>query len=166
MMTAADVIEVYCACSDEGVTIWVDGGWAVDALLQEQTRSHNDLDIAVQQKDLPRLHELLARRGYRDIARDDTSPWNFVLGDPAGHEIDVHVIVLDADGNGSYGPKERGEMYPAASLMGEGTILNQKVRCISAEWIVRFKMPYIEKEKNRRDIDALRKRFEALKQIP
>ena len=92
MMTASDVIELYRACRDQGVVIWIDGGWAVDALLHAQTRSHSDLDIAVQQKDLPRLHELLARRGYADVPRGDTSSWNFVLGDSAGHEIDVHVI--------------------------------------------------------------------------
>jgi len=159
MMTASDVIELYRACRDQGVVIWIDGGWAVDALLHAQTRSHSDLDIAVQQKDLPRLHELLARRGYADVPRGDTSSWNFVLGDSAGHEIDVHVIVLDAEGNGIYGPRERGEMYPAASLTGEGTIMGQQVRCISAEWIVKFKLPYIENEKNRRDIDALKAKF-------
>src|SRR5262245_24594346 len=159
MMTATDVIEFYRACRDQGIAIWIDGGWAVDALLQAQTRFHNDLDIAVQQKDLPILHELLAGRGYADVPRDDASSWNFVLGDSAGHEIDVHVIVLDAEGNGLHGPRERGEMYPAASLAGEGTIMGQHVRCISAEWIVKFKMPYIENEKNRRDIEALKAKF-------
>lgn len=28
-----------------GVPFWVDGGWGVDALLGEQTRSHRDLDL-------------------------------------------------------------------------------------------------------------------------
>jgi lincosamide nucleotidyltransferase A/C/D/E len=31
----------------EGVRAWLDGGWAVDALLGRQTRLHSDLDLAV-----------------------------------------------------------------------------------------------------------------------
>jgi lincosamide nucleotidyltransferase A/C/D/E len=38
------------------VTVWVDGGWGVDALLGEQTRPHKDLDIAIEEKDLPSGH--------------------------------------------------------------------------------------------------------------
>jgi lincosamide nucleotidyltransferase A/C/D/E len=40
-----------------GIQIWIDGGWAVDALLQKQTREHRDLDIAVQRKDLIKLKD-------------------------------------------------------------------------------------------------------------
>jgi len=32
-----------------GIEIWLDGGWGVDALLGEQTRPHEDLDIVVEQ---------------------------------------------------------------------------------------------------------------------
>ena len=29
----------------DGIDVWLDGGWAVDRALGEQTRSHKDLDI-------------------------------------------------------------------------------------------------------------------------
>ncbi|WP_428847678.1 nucleotidyltransferase domain-containing protein [Nocardia tengchongensis] len=37
-MRADDVLAVHRACARAGLTIWIDGGWCVDALLGEQTR--------------------------------------------------------------------------------------------------------------------------------
>jgi lincosamide nucleotidyltransferase A/C/D/E len=39
-MRGADVIELYQALAAAGVDIWIDGGWAVDALVGRQTRRH------------------------------------------------------------------------------------------------------------------------------
>jgi hypothetical protein len=41
----------------------------------------------------------LCKEGYRDIKLEIARPWNFVL-DENGRQIDVHVIVLDHQGNG------------------------------------------------------------------
>ncbi|MDA1348786.1 MAG: aminoglycoside nucleotidyltransferase [Chloroflexi bacterium] len=158
-MTAEDVLDLYSSFESLGIRIWVDGGWGIDALLGEQTRPHADLDIAIQQKDLPALRELLAGRGYEDVERDDTSPWNFVLGDGNGHEVDVHAIVFDADGNGLYGPVEKGVMYPAASLTGTGTIDGRTVKCIAAEYMVKFHTGYELHDTDFADVTALCERF-------
>lgn len=158
-MATANVIDLYTRLSDLGVEIWIDGGWGVDALLGEQTRPHADLDIVIQQKDLPKLRELLEARRYEDVERDDTTPWNFVLGDHNGHEVDVHVIVFDADGNGLYGPPGKGVMYPVASLTGTGTIRGHRVRCISAEYMVRFHSGFELHDTDLRDVSALCERF-------
>ena len=158
-MTSADVIDLYAALQNQGVKIWVDGGWGVDALLGEQTRSHGDLDIAIEQKDVPMLRELLEGRGYREIKLEVARPWNFVLGDASGREMDVHVIVLTEQGDGLYGPAEKGEMYPAAALTGIGTIGGQTVRCISPEWAIQFHSGYELKEKDFRDVSALCAKF-------
>jgi lincosamide nucleotidyltransferase A/C/D/E len=160
MMTATDVVELYQALNDKGIQIWIDGGWAVDALLGRETRSHKDLDIAIQQKDVPKLRKFLAARGYNDVPRDDTSAWNFVLGDDQGREIDIHTIVFDAEGNGLYGPVEKGVMYPAASLAGTGMINGRPVKCISAEYMVKFKTGYKPAEKDFKDVAALCETFE------
>jgi len=85
--------------------------------------------------------------------------WNFVLGDAYGREIDVHVIVFDSQGNGIYGPKENGEMYPAASLTGTGLIEGRAVRCISPEWVLKFHSGYELKDKDFRDVYALCAKF-------
>jgi lincosamide nucleotidyltransferase A/C/D/E len=142
-----------------GITSWVDGGWAVDALLGQQTRPHEDLDIVIQEKDLPLLSNLLQSLGYQDVVRGDTCPWNFVKGNSDGLQVDVHVIVLDAQGNGIYGPAEKGEMYPAVSLLGKGTIDGHLVKCIAPEYLVAFHTGYAVDENDFKDVSALCARF-------
>src|SRR4051794_7917248 len=68
-MTATDVMDLHSAFAAAGILVWIDGGWAVDALLGRQTRQHDDLDIAVEERHVPALREILARRGYRDVPR-------------------------------------------------------------------------------------------------
>jgi lincosamide nucleotidyltransferase A/C/D/E len=158
-MNAVDVISLYSDLQKLSINIWVDGGWGVDALLGEQTRPHKDLDIAIQQQDIPRLRAFLEARGYKETKIEDARPWNFVLGDENGREIDVHVIVLDKEGNGIYGPVENGQLYPSASLSGKGVIQGEIVRCISAEWAVKFHSGYELKAKDFVDVSALCKKF-------
>ncbi len=158
-MTSAGVIELYSNLSDLGIQIWIDGGWGVDALLGKQTRYHNDLDIAIQEKDLPKFREFLEAKGYKEIKLEDAKPWNFVLGDNKGHKVDVHVIVLDNKGNGIYGLEENGQMYPADSLTGNGIIDDKPVKCISPEWMIKFHSGYEFKEKDFKDVSVLCKKF-------
>lgn len=158
-MNSVDVVDFYRTITQLGIELWIDGGWGVDALLGEQTRPHKDLDIAIQAKDVPLLRRFLQGRGYTDIKLEDARPWNFVLGDENGREIDVHVIVLDDQGDGIYGPPEKGEKYLAASLTGTGNIAGQAVRCISPEWMVKFHSGYDLKDKDFRDVAALCNKF-------
>jgi lincosamide nucleotidyltransferase A/C/D/E len=158
-MEAVDVLDLHNALQGIGVEIWIDGGWGVDALLEKQTRPHQDLDIAIQQKDVTKLVELLDAHGFQEIKLEIRRPHNFVLADNNGHEIDVHVIVLDEHGNGIYGPAENGEMYPAGALAGIGIIAGQTVRCISPEWTIKFHSGYDLKEKDFKDVSALCEKF-------
>ncbi len=156
-MDADQVVAIHTILQEHGIGVWVDGGWAVDALLGEQTRPHNDLDIVVETKDELALRELLGRQGYAEIAGGTF--WNFVLSEPGGLEVDVHVITLDHEGNGIYGPAERGVMYPAASLTGSGTVAGRAVKCISPEYLVGFHTGYPLTEQDFRDVYALHERF-------
>ena len=158
-MTGHDVIDLYQCLENLGVYVWIDGGWCVDALLGEQSRPHKDLDIAIQQKEVFKLRDALQERGYKDIKLEIARDWNFVLGDEHGREIDVHVIVLNSQGDGIYGPPENGEKYPAASLTGSGLIAGRTVRCISPEWMVKFHSGYELREKDFRDVRALCMKF-------
>ena len=158
-MAADYVLDLYNALQSSSVEIWLDGGWGVDALLEKQTRSHKDLDIAIQRKDVATLLELLDTRGYREIKLEIRRPHNFVLADNQGHEIDIHVIVMDEHGNGIYGPVENGEMYPAEALAGVGIIAGQPVKCISPEWAINFHSGYELKEKDYKDVSALCEKF-------
>ena len=91
-MSGDTVVELMQLFDQSGIEVFVDGGWGVEALLGEQTRSHLDLDIALEHKHVPKLRALLEARGYRDVPRDDTRDCNFVMGDEQGHEVDVHSI--------------------------------------------------------------------------
>jgi len=118
-----------------------------------------DFVVVTSSSHVASLLEALIARGYREVRLEDARPWNFVLGDESGREIDVHVVVLDENGNGVYGPPEKGEIYHAASLTGTGIIDGQTVRCISPEWAVKFHSGYEQKEKDFRDVSALCSKF-------
>jgi len=158
-MSAADAVALYDLFEDNGIRVWLDGGWGVDALLEEQTRDHTDLDIGIETSDLPRMRDLLEKKGFRDVPRNDTRPWNFVLGDDAGRLVDVHAIEFDAAGNGIYGPPENGEMYPARSLQGQGSIAGRPAWCLTPDKQVGFHSGYELSESDYHDVRALCQRF-------
>jgi len=154
MMASADVIDLYTKLENLGIKIWIDGGWAVDALLGKQTRSHADLDIAIQYKDIPKFREYLETQGYREVQRDEDKKWNFVLGDDNGREVDVHAFTFDDNGRVIEGIE-----YPNGSLTGTGIIDGQTVRCIDPEHLIKFHTGYKLKEKDFKDVAALCERF-------
>lgn len=137
-MTSSDAVGAYAALDAACIRVWIDGGWAVDALLGRQLRPHQDLDIALERSAVRRLREILAAKGYQQV-RDD-GEWNLVLADDEGHEIDVHVFVCDERGNIVDGIR-----YPSESLTGTGTLEGHVVRCISAKHMVAFLAPWIHK---------------------
>jgi lincosamide nucleotidyltransferase A/C/D/E len=157
--TLSDVLAFLDLTDSLRAGVWVDGGWAVDACLGRQTRRHADLDIAIEERHRDTLVVALRERAYDDVPRSDTRAWNFVLGDAHGRLVDFHVIVLDADGRGIYGPPEIGTSYPAAALAGRGTIGGRPVACISPEWLVRFHTGYEVDEDDWADVAALCERF-------
>jgi lincosamide nucleotidyltransferase A/C/D/E len=148
------VVQLMQLFDQHDIEVFVDGGWGVDALLGEQTRSHADLDIALQHKDVPKLRALLKTRGYRDVPRDDTRDCNFVMGDEQGHEVDFHSYTFDDQGKLVFGVE-----YPLDSLTSSGLIQGYPVKCISAEWLVKFHSGYELDENDYRDVAVLCKRF-------
>lgn len=158
-MTQSDVTNFLKLCSEHDVSVWIDGGWGVDALLGEQTRKHGDLDIAIEQRHVDDLESALIAKGYERIKREEERPHNFVLGDNHGHQIDFHVVVLDEAGNGIYGPPENGEKFPASSLKGKGKIGDLEVKCISPEDMVIFHTQYEPDQDDYHDVKLLCDRF-------
>jgi lincosamide nucleotidyltransferase A/C/D/E len=158
-MAADDVCGILGLLDARGIRVWLDGGWAVDACLGSQTRRHGDLDIVIEERDLPVTVAALRERGYVPVSRDDTRPWNFVLGDDLGHQVDFHVIVLDARGDGIYGPPVNGERYPAAALTGTGAVNGRPVASITPEWLVKFHTGYDVDATDWADVSALCRQF-------
>ncbi len=154
-MSAEDVVEFVRLMEENGIDFHLDGGWGVDALLGLQTRSHEDLDIAVQHKDVPAVRGLLEARGYREFPSPDAKAFNFVLSDSQGRKIDVHSYTFDPRGSYVYGIA-----YPIDSLTGTGMINGHPVKCISAEWAVKFHTQYEADETDFQDVQALCARFD------
>lgn len=154
-MSATQVLDLYNSLTEIGINIWVDGGWSVDASLGKQTRSHTDLDIAIQYKDLPVFREYMEKRGYKELDREEDKKWNFVLGNDTGQEVDVHAFNFDDKGHVIEGIE-----YPDGSLTGIGTIEGQTVRCIDPKHMVDFHTHYEPKEKDFQDVAALCEKFD------
>lgn len=153
-MSGDAVVQLMRLFEQNGINVVVDGGWGVDALLGKQTRSHNDLDIALQHKDVPQLRELLEAQGYKDIPRGDSWECNFVMGDDQGHEVDIHSYTYDAHGQLVFGVE-----YPSGSLTGTGSIQGYPVKCVPPDWMVKFHSGYELDEDDYRDVSALCERF-------
>ena len=157
--SAADVADLCRELERRGIAVWLDGGWGVDALLGRETRTHGDVDIVVEERNLGVMREHLERRGFSDAPQPDTRPWNFVLANAAGLKVDVHVIVFDADGNGIYGPRENGQFFPAAAFGAEGVIDGLAVKCLSPEYQIANRTGYRLWDSDRHDVRALAEAF-------
>jgi lincosamide nucleotidyltransferase A/C/D/E len=129
---AGDVIEILDALASAGIDAWLDGGWGVDALLGEQTRSHQDVDLVVRLDDVAGMRLVLAPAGFQLIEGVPDS--NFVLRDGRGREVDVHPVRFDDAGSGVYRMEDGGDwIYPAAGFGGRGVIAGRDVKCLTPE---------------------------------
>jgi lincosamide nucleotidyltransferase A/C/D/E len=153
-MRAEDVTEIVSGLLAEGITIWPDGGWCVDALVGRQTRPHADLDIAVARADENRLRRWFTAGGYVELPRPGETPANFVLGDASGRQVDVHVFEFTEDGRLCYGVA-----YPKESLTGHAKLNGVPVRCVAAEYMFRFKTAYPPAPKDIADVRVLHEEF-------
>jgi lincosamide nucleotidyltransferase A/C/D/E len=154
LLTERDVIELYDALCAQGITIWIDGGWCVDALLGGQTRHHADLDIAVRRGDERAARAVLLSLGFVEAANDGSSEWNYAMADASNRCVDVHVFDHDERGRNTYGVA-----YPGGSLSGTGLLAGREVRCVAAHWMFAFKTGYPPSDKDRHDVNALAERF-------
>ena len=132
MMTADDVVFILDRLEAAGIAAWLDGGWAVDAVLGDVTRAHEDLDLIVDLDDVETMRHGLAGDGFELVRGDATS--NFVVRDAHAREIDVHPVRFDPGGDGIY-RMENGEdwTFPAAGFEGTGSVGGREVRCLTAD---------------------------------
>jgi lincosamide nucleotidyltransferase A/C/D/E len=158
-MTSNSLVDLLRLFEAAGIEVWLDGGWAVDALLGEQTRPHKDVDIIVRAADLASLREILGTRAF--LVKEGGTDSNFVLEDHAGLEVDVHAIVFDGQGNGVYLMANGLEsIFTAAGLGGEGFIQGRRVRCLSVEMqVLCHAHGYVPAEKDLPDMELLQARF-------
>lgn len=130
-MTRQDVVEILGWLDGGDVAVWLDGGWGVDALVGEQTRDHDDLDLIVREDHVPRMRGVLHEHGFR---RSGGVPVSFVLRDERGRDVDVHPVRFDDAGNGHLEGDDRGPYeLPADAFAATGVVAGRRVACLSAE---------------------------------
>jgi len=153
-MPADIVLEIIQLLKGNDIEVIIDGGWAVDALLGEQTRPHDDLDVAVFHRDVPKIRELLIEIGFEEIPRDDSWECNFVYGNEQGHLIDIHSCTFNENHKNVYGVD-----YIWESLQGTGKINNVEVRCIPPNWLVDFHTGYELDQNDFHDVRLLCEKY-------
>jgi lincosamide nucleotidyltransferase A/C/D/E len=159
-MDAARVLELLRRLEAADVPAWLDGGWCVDALLGEQTRRHDDLDLVAPLDAVERLEAALAADGY-ELAGGG-APQSLELVDAEGHQVDVHPVVFTEAGDGLY-RLATGEdwVYPAAGFAGTGRILGQSIGCLTPETLlVGHTTGYALDAEHERDVLAVAERYE------
>jgi lincosamide nucleotidyltransferase A/C/D/E len=158
-MTAEEVLRLLSLFESEGVSVWLDGGWGVDALLEQQTREHDDLDLVVELADVPVLTSLLDTAGYDVVAGG--APRSFVAVDSDGRQVDIHPVVFDdTRGGGLYLMDDGREwVYPAAGFAGRGRVAGRSVSCLTPEVQVLVHDGYELTDKDYRELLGLHERF-------
>lgn len=157
-MSAEDALDLLELFEEEALPVWLDGGWGVDALLGEQTREHDDLDIVVAREDVPRLITVLECAGY-EVAKGEL-PACIVLLDSEGRQVDAHPVAFNFSGDGIYRLEEGGDRaYPARGFAGTGRILDRQVRCLTPDVQVLCHAAYEFADTDLHDLRMLRERF-------
>jgi lincosamide nucleotidyltransferase A/C/D/E len=158
-MDAARVLDLLSHLNARGISVWLDGGWAIDALLGQQTRPHDDLDVVSRLEESGRIEAALAERGY--VLGYGAPPQSFELVDDEGHQVDVHPATFGPNGDAGY-RMATGEdwVYPAAGFAGRGSILDREVPCLTPEVVlVNHTTGYALDEAHQGDVRALCERY-------
>lgn len=124
-----------------GLPFWVVGSWGVDALLGS-TRLRKDLDLLIgvrgHEPAWQLLHELGFQLAYRweenvdlpgAFIDGDVQPTAYVLEDPSGRQVDIHVV---DDRRPQVTPLWSSDRpFVPGALDGSGVIATVPVRCMS-----------------------------------
>jgi lincosamide nucleotidyltransferase A/C/D/E len=160
LMAASDVIELLDALESQGIQVWLNGGWGVDALVGHQTRDHDDLDITISSEDKQKYADTMAELGFGTFRTDNE--FNWVLVDGRGRLVDVHLVDFSetkrsGDGIEIYG--SAGLPFEVGSLEGGGEIDGRKVKCETAEFQIRGRTRYEPDEQDYKDVLTLCRAF-------
>jgi lincosamide nucleotidyltransferase A/C/D/E len=160
MMSAADVLDVVSRLEAAGISLWLDGGWGVDALVGEETRPHSDLDVVVRLDQTDAAVEALSRAGFT-ISIDDR-PTRLVVADKVSRRIDLHPVVFDPDGSARQigaGANGGDAVYPADGFAGQGRVSGRTVQCLTPQLLLKHHLGYKPLAKDWHNVRTLCERF-------
>jgi lincosamide nucleotidyltransferase A/C/D/E len=158
MMDAQSVLRVVGALQSAGVSVWLDGGWGVDALVGEQTRDHDDLDCVIALSGAPIARDALAALGFA-VSLDEL-PTRFVVRDRGDHRVDFHTVTFDDTGAATQRLQDGTTVpYPAQGFSGFGHVAGVRVACLTAAVQSLHHLGYDPDDKDHHDMGLLADRF-------
>ena len=152
-MDASTVCGLVAQLEQAAVTVWLDGGWGVDALLGRETRPHHNLDILVRVSDVPALLAVCEPAGFG--VREGSIPHAFVLASASGLRLDVHSVTFRPDGTAVHRMENGNDwVFSADAFSGVGSVEGARVSCLSPDAQVRcHAQGYSPTEKDFRDME-------------
>jgi lincosamide nucleotidyltransferase A/C/D/E len=155
-MTVEDVIDVLAALDAGGIAYWVDGGWGLDALHGQQTRTHRDLDLGVRLDDVPRIETLLPQ-----FRRESEEEWpGFLrLQDERGRVVDLLLVERSEAGElWQQLAGGRRVRHKESETRASGYVGGRAVQCASVALQLEHHNHPEATDQDRADIEALRRK--------
>lgn len=153
-MRASTVLVVVDRLADAGCRVWLSGGWGVDALVGRQTRSHRDLDLAVNAEDETSAIRVLEAMGF--VIETDWRPVRVELAASGKRWVDLHPVRFGSDGIGIQGELGGGQFVYPRDCFASGVIEGQRVPCLSVDQQIVFHTGYEHRAIDRADLELLR----------
>jgi lincosamide nucleotidyltransferase A/C/D/E len=153
-MDEQGVVSLLEVAEELSVTLWIDGGWGVDALIGRQTRTHNDIDVFIESNNAAKFIDELKRARYKEKQMDYTTSFHSVWVQ-GKNTVDLHLFEFDARGAVVY----EGETYPSWVLGGHGVIGGVEVLCMTPEAQLLFHQGYELDEHDKHDVKLLCETF-------
>jgi lincosamide nucleotidyltransferase A/C/D/E len=139
-MDLVELLEILADLAEAGCSVWVAGGWGVDALVGRQTRSHRDLDLALDARNQTAALRTLGRRGSR--VETDWRPVRVKLVAEGRGWVDVHPVVIDATGHGRQADVGGGHFDYPPEAFDHGALGGVYVPCLSRDQQLLFHTGY------------------------
>jgi len=97
MITEKDAIDLIMLAEELEINVFIDGGWGVDALLGEQTREHQDIDLFVEERQAVRFIYALHQQGFKERTETYSTPQHIVFADADGRTVDLHLFTYTSE---------------------------------------------------------------------
>jgi lincosamide nucleotidyltransferase A/C/D/E len=154
MMSAQDVLQVVGTLRRTGISVWLDGGWGVDALVKAQMRDHDDLDCVIALGEAQAAQTALATLEF--VTSEDDLPTRFVMRYADDRRVDFHTVTFDDDGGGIQQLQDGTSWrYPPHGFLATGRIAGQPVPCLTADVQALAHVGYEPDEKDVHDMRLL-----------
>ncbi len=154
--SALDAIEIHDLISSSGLVVWIDGSWAVNALLKSKKYECNDLDLVMKLEERDEVSNILITHGFRVSANYDPESKRGFKHDSRELNIEIHLVKFDKNGNAirtfKDRPKKEYNRYDKSFFSGTGVINATEVSCLSAYALLE---QYKKASRNQRDYSII-----------